>query len=114
VVPHPRPLGRAAVTAKRKKPTRRAQHAKLRRDASKHYDAMLAAQNGHCALCPNEPKGRRLHIDHDHRTMRVRALLCFRCNSALRGYMTPGWLRAAADYLELHANDPPSEDLRAA
>lgn len=82
------------------RPSRKAQHAKVRRQAAKDYDRMLAAQDGHCALCPNTAGTRRLHIDHDHRTMRVRGLLCFRCNTALRGYMTPEWLRAAADYLE--------------
>lgn len=83
--------------------SRKAQHAKVRRQAAKLYDDMLAAQDGHCALCPNVAGTRKLHIDHDHKTMRVRGLLCFRCNVALRGYMTAGWLRAAADYLEAHA-----------
>lgn len=57
------------------------------------FDAMVAAQGGVCAIC-HEPetklsaKGRvrRLSIDHDHRTGRVRALLCARCNSVV-GYM---------------------------
>lgn len=63
------------------------------------YDALLAAQDGHCALCPNEPKTRRLHADHDHKTGEVRGLLCYRCNRALPGYVTAEWLRRAADYI---------------
>lgn len=93
--------------AARKRPTRKQQHAKVRRNAALHYEAMLAAQGGHCALCPSTGGTRRLHVDHDHKTMQVRGLLCFRCNAALRGYLTAEWLRAAADYLD----DPPAEQV---
>lgn len=71
----------------------------VRRITDDQYNAMLAAQNGHCALCPSTPKTRRLHIDHDHRTMAVRGLLCHRCNRALPSWVTPAWLVRAADYL---------------
>lgn len=65
------------------------------------YDDLLAAQGGVCAICGNPPKTRRLHIDHDHATKRVRGLLCYACNRLLlvKG-VTPKRLRAAADYLE--------------
>lgn len=51
------------------------------------YDAMLAAQGGVCAICL-EPPGvdawdRSLHVDHNHRTGRVRGLLCGHCNTAI-------------------------------
>lgn len=64
------------------------------------YDALLAAQEGRCALCPATPKTRRLNVDHDHRTMEVRGLLCHKCNRVLWPWVTPQWLRRAADYLE--------------
>ena len=64
------------------------------------YEELLAEQDGHCALCPQEPKTRKLDIDHDHKTMQVRGLLCHRCNRALPDWVTPEWLRRAADYLE--------------
>lgn len=43
--------------------------------------AMFDAQNGCCkiCLCALQP-GRGTHLDHDHKTGAVRALLCFRCN----------------------------------
>lgn len=63
------------------------------------YDALLAAQGGHCAICPNRPKTRRLHVDHDHATGAVRGLLCMRCNRALPTWVTPEWTIAAAYYL---------------
>lgn len=55
-----------------------------------------------CGICNAvaKPGGRRLHRDHDHRTGKPRGLLCFRCNAALRLYMTAGWLRSAIRYLE--------------
>lgn len=64
------------------------------------YARMLAAQDGHCALCPATPKTRRFSVDHDHATGRVRGLLCHRCNRALPTWITPRWLNAAAAYLE--------------
>ena len=44
------------------------------------YARMLKLQGGRCKLCHREPKTRRLDVDHDHQTKRVRGLLCFRCN----------------------------------
>lgn len=55
------------------------------------YDEMLAAQDGACALCAEKPKpggikaASKLHVDHDHETGKIRALLCNRCNQGL-GY----------------------------
>lgn len=69
------------------------------------YLALLTIQGGKCAICGvaqnDHGRWRRLNLDHDHKTGRVRGLLCTKCNSAL-GYFsdTPGRLRRAADYLE--------------
>lgn len=67
------------------------------------YFAMLAAQNGHCALCPSTPKTRRLNVDHNHFTGAVRMLLCARCNRNLPTWVTDEWLERAAAYLRAHA-----------
>lgn len=64
---------------------------------------MLDAQDGHCALCLSTPKTRRLHVDRDHKTGRVRGLLCMRCNRALPAWVTPPWLMMAAEYLHRYA-----------
>lgn len=46
------------------------------------YKALLAKQGNCCAICKKGSK-RGLHIDHDHLTGEVRALLCSPCNSGL-------------------------------
>lgn len=48
------------------------------------YNELLADQKGSCALChkPNV-KGKKLAVDHDHKTGIIRGLLCNRCNAAL-------------------------------
>ena len=63
------------------------------------YARLLAAQGGHCALCPATPKTRRLHVDHDHATGKVRGLLCHRCNRALPTWVDARWLGRAARYV---------------
>lgn len=60
------------------------------------YDQLLAYQGGVCYMCHQaEPvKGRRLSVDHDHKTGLIRGLLCSRCNPILgkleRAYMRYG------------------------
>jgi hypothetical protein len=68
------------------------------------YSRMLASQGGVCKLCGSPPgtgRQKRLHVDHDHKTGKVRGLLCDHCNHAL-GKMKddPVLLRKAAAYLE--------------
>ena len=67
------------------------------------YDQMLQAQGGVCAIC-HQPemveRNRHLAVDHDHRTGRIRGLLCLRCNRGLGLFLDlPERLRAAASYL---------------
>jgi len=78
-----------------RKPTR----AKALGVTDAEYARLLEAQGGHCALCPNTPKTRRLHVDHDHATGRVRGLLCYVCNKYLPATRDAAWHRRAADYL---------------
>jgi hypothetical protein len=50
------------------------------------YDKMLAFGKGGCWICKRKPKpGKTLNIDHDHKTMQVRGLLCFFCNKFMVG-----------------------------
>ena len=50
------------------------------------YDRMLVEQNGVCATCGTDKPGGRWEMfacDHDHKTGKVRGLLCKSCNIAL-------------------------------
>lgn len=84
---------------KRKKPNK---HRVFLNEHRYKYDKILAKQGGHCALCSREPsEKRRLHLDHSHtEPMRLRGVLCFRCNYALREWMDSEWLRKAAKYVK--------------
>jgi hypothetical protein len=47
------------------------------------YDKMVENQEGVCAICKKPPIGRRLAVDHDHVTGKIRGLLCHNCNVSL-------------------------------
>lgn len=67
------------------------------------YLEQWQAQSGRCALCrrPEQVRGRRLAVDHDHKTGLARKLLCFKCNRLIGlANENPTTLRAAAEYVE--------------
>jgi uncharacterized protein GlcG (DUF336 family) len=48
------------------------------------YDKMLESQGGVCKICGGVGlSGKRLSVDHDHETGKVRGLLCSKCNTAI-------------------------------
>lgn len=49
----------------------------------KEYDEMLRKQDGRCAICREQPGKRRFAVDHNHRTGRLRGLLCDDCNTSI-------------------------------
>ena len=60
---------------------------------------MMVEQANGCAICGNSDK--RLHVDHDHATGKVRGLLCMECNVSLGKFKdSPELLRKAIVYLE--------------
>lgn len=68
------------------------------------YDALLREQGGGCAICGAEPGGVGkygvLHVDHDHKTGRVRGILCQPCNHGLGHFFDdPSRLAGAIEYL---------------
>ena len=44
------------------------------------YNQMLAEQNGVCFFCKKPELDRRLSVDHNHKTDKIRSLLCRQCN----------------------------------
>ena len=77
------------------------------------YNEMAEAQGGVCAICEKVNDTRRkgtndgedvkmsLAVDHNHKTGRVRGLLCGNCNTSLGSFKdNPALLRKAIQYLE--------------
>lgn len=77
------------------------------------FDAMLAEQNGVCAICHKSCKsGRRLSVDHCHQTNQNRGLLCKACNIGLGSFRDDvNALERAVAYLRQH-EPPPRTSLR--
>ena len=77
----------------------------LYRYGLRFYDELLSIQNGKCAFCGQEPdpessKHYRLSVDHDHKTGRIRGLLCFSCNAKL------GWFENRKDKILEYLKEP--------
>lgn len=71
------------------------------------YKAMLAAQDGCCAICKKSQDGKALAIDHDHFTGTIRELLCDLCNRGLGMFRdNQAALVEAVEYLQKHAESP--------
>lgn len=67
------------------------------------YARIHEAQGGTCSICKNQcPRGFDLSVDHDHKTGRVRGLLCQNCNAGLGMFRDdPGLLATAIEYLRV-------------
>lgn len=77
------------------------------------YDLMLEKQNFVCFICKNPEKAKfkkgikNLAIDHCHASGKIRGLLCQSCNQGIGIFKDSlEYLRAAADYLDYHNENP--------
>lgn len=72
------------------------------------FDALLKSQGEKCAICglflDGKSKISTPHVDHCHRTNRVRGILCSRCNISLGHIEKAGFLVLALNYLEQHGS----------
>ena len=68
------------------------------------YEAMFKSQNGGCKVCGKQNlDGKRLFVDHDHKTGTVRGLLCHHCNAGMGHFFDdPSLLESAINYLKDH------------
>lgn len=68
--------------------------------ALEEWKLLYTLQDGHCYICP---RSLILHVDHCHKTHKVRGLLCNKCNRGI-GMMNddPVLLARAIDYLNKH------------
>ena len=74
------------------------------------FKMMYEQQNGCCYLCETHIEGRQIKVDHNHKTGKVRKLLCHNCNTSL-GLLgeSPKIFYKCAEYLKEH-NDSFQED----
>ena len=95
------------VLSKRER-TRRARRSKHNTHLKKtygitiqQYDVILEKQNGKCAICGGGTSKNFFAVDHNHRSGKVRGLLCARCNTGLARFMDEVQrVRTAVAYLE--------------
>ena len=78
------------------------------------YEKLLVAQNGRCAICGNSGGRKdgsgRLHVDHNHRTGKVRGLLCGWCNTSIGRFDDrPDILPQTIEYLKRDLDNGNSE-----
>lgn len=72
------------------------------------YNNMLISQNGKCLICGMDLKNskRGFAVDHDHKTGKVRGLLCHLCNTGLGNFKdSVSLLHKAISYLDKYITD---------
>ncbi len=79
----------------------------------KGFDDLVAQQSNSCAVCGDSME--KPYVDHNHRSGRIRGLLCYRCNTGL-GFMRENTriLLAAVEYLTLHKSDARQDEIELA
>lgn len=72
---------------------------------TKDFYQMLEVQGNKCLICKTDKPGKRgFQVDHDHKTGKIRGLLCFRCNVGLGFFVdSVAALKSAIQYLEVLA-----------
>jgi len=50
------------------------------------YNQLLYKQESRCAICLIKQDNRRFSVDHDHKTGKIRGLLCNKCNLGLGNF----------------------------
>lgn len=64
------------------------------------FDEMVIRQNHKCAICGSILKEKKRCVDHDHKTGKIRGILCAKCNLSL-GFIEnkTEFVKKAGDYL---------------
>jgi hypothetical protein len=74
------------------------------------YFNLLEKQNNKCAICKTNKSHRsdvsyNLFVDHDHKTGKVRGLLCHHCNAGLGHFMdNTDFLKSSIEYLNANSS----------
>jgi|SRR3989304_6762326 len=70
-----------------------------------YYELLYREQKGLCAICNGLPGERKLHVDHDHETGKLRGLLCTKCNTFLGKIERTQFLKEYLIYLKKQRSD---------
>lgn len=72
-----------------------------------YFQEMLSLQDSKCAICGKKLiKSQEQHIDHDHKTTKLRMILCPKCNHGLGSFNDDAnLLEIAAAYLRGFSNE---------
>ena len=67
------------------------------------FNKLINLQNNKCSICKGELNNKNTHIDHCHKTGKVRSLLCNKCNQAI-GLFNENLekIESAINYLRIH------------
>lgn len=68
------------------------------------YDATLKSQGNKCAICRklNTSTKRCFAVDHDHKTGKVRGIVCYNCNRLLNAFDNVDLFKALCNYVNKH------------
>jgi len=73
-----------------------------RKEIDKIRQDLINKHGDHCAICnkPSSAFKKRLSVDHNHVSNKIRGLLCYRCNKFIVGRQTVESARKLLNYLE--------------
>ncbi len=74
------------------------------------HEQMHIDQKGRCKICEKVVIYNKIHTDHDHKTGKVRGLLCCRCNHLLAGFDDAEFYGRAIEYLRCNAGVTPETE----
>lgn len=72
-----------------------------RKQIDKIREELIEKHGDSCAICekPSNSFKKRLSVDHNHHTNKIRGLLCFRCNKFILGRQTLTTVKKMLAYL---------------
>ena len=72
-----------------------------RKEIDRIREELIALHGDNCFLCrkPRSAFKKKLSVDHNHKTNKIRGLLCYRCNKFLVGRQTIESAKKILDYL---------------
>lgn len=77
------------------------------KDFEKEREYFFKKQNGCCAICKKSQSmfKKRLNLDHNHKTLQIRGLLCYYCNKYRVGRNTYETSSQVTNYLRIEVEN---------